>query len=273
MRSSRSPLPARRAPTAALVLFGLALAAPGAAQERGFYLALAVPFESLSATFDKTVDNSDLETLAPPPRAGEIFREADSASGFATPLGFAAGYRLPLPGDGFFLAAEAEYLNHSGSVGGRLDGIGESPDTNELGELWPDPWELRRRHRYGVSVRFGARPGAFRGRETDLYLVGSLHRTAAEVLGSYEGCLDPTPCHGEGLTAGTDSREVSLVGWSVGAGLERTLFGRIALGAEALYSSYGEASWVADFPDVKITVPTTISAAGLSLNLRLLVRF
>ena len=262
-----------RAAAAALLAGTWALPAAASAQERGFFLGVALPWNSLSATLDKTVDNSDPETLAPPPRAGEVYQQSDSAGGFGFGFGVSSGYRVVLPGGSFFLDAEVELEVPDDGVRGRLEGVGTSTDRNELGELWPDAWQLDRNYRYGVLLRLGGSPAPLWHHDIALYLVAGLHRTAAEVIGRYSGCLDPTPCNGEGLTSGTDTRDVTLAGWSLGAGLEKTVIGRLAVAAEARYANSGEASWAADFSDVKITVPTTISAEGLSVLLRVLLRF
>ena len=249
----------------------LAAASVAAAQGSGFYLGLGLPFESLSVTYDKTVDNTDPGTVVPPPRAGQAFQQIDSTRGWQSGTGAVAGYHLPLSDGRLFLRTELDFVRFRGGVGGRLEGVGESAGRNELGEVWPDPWELRRRHAYGLSLRFGGSPGALRELGASLYLLAAVQRVVGDVVVDFTGCLSPTPCGGEGLTSGRDSREVEQIAWGIGAGLETTLVGRLGLAAEVRYTIHAEDSWVADFSEVKVTVPTTIGAEGLALQLRLLI--
>lgn len=256
-------------------VFVLALAVPASSlaqgPERGFYVGVASPLGLPTATFDKTVDNTDPETLAPPPRAGTTFQEVDTGSGNVTGVGLLLGYRWPLAGSPLGLAAEVDLSTNGGAASGRFDGIGDSPDRNELGELWPDAWSYEPGARAGVTLRVEGMPGAFRSQGLRLFALAGLHRTTATVTTEFHGCLDPVPCGGAGLSSGTDPRDAVLYGWSAGVGVEKFLAGRLAVAAEARYADDGEASWVADFSDVKITVPSVVTASGISLRATLVI--
>ena len=257
-------------------LIGMALAAGvvagrGAAEAQTLYFGLAGAAERLGVTFDKTVDNTDPNTLAPPPWAGIAHNEVDTASGWGSESGAVAGVRIPI-GLGF-VRIEADYASHSDGVGGKLEGIGESPGRNELGELWPDTWEVRRERSLGLTLHLGGSPGALDYHDASVYVLGGIRRASTTVVSGFEGCLSPVPCNGVGLVSGTTTEEITLLGWTAGAGLEKAVFGRVAVGAEARYTRYPDESWTVPFTDVAITVPTVVHANGLSLHLRLLVFF
>ena len=48
---------------------------------------------------------------------------------------------------------------------------------------------------------------------------------------------------------------------------------RISLRFEAAYSEYGDESWIADFPDVGVTVPSTVEAEGIGVTVSLVRLF
>ncbi|MCE2559040.1 MAG: hypothetical protein J4F98_10620 [Acidobacteria bacterium] len=48
---------------------------------------------------------------------------------------------------------------------------------------------------------------------------------------------------------------------------------RIVLRFEARYSDYGDESWVADFPDVRVTEPSTVEADGIGVTVSMVRLF
>ena len=153
-RSSRclpcSPVKVAVVGVAALLI----VAGASYAQERGFYAGYTASAEQFDATFSKSVDNTEPDTLAPEPRRGMVFHDTSSA------------------------------------------------DTVDLG-LLATTWGI------GVEKRIGS--------------------------GEY---MD-----------------------------------RIVLRFEARYSDYGDESWVADFPDVRVTVPSTLEADGVGVTVSMVRLF
>jgi len=255
---------------AAVVLAaGLGSAEPAAApQRRGFRLGIAIPLDRAGVTYEKAVDNTDPETLVPAPRRGQVFEDEGSASGPLAGLALLAGYRWAL-GGGTFFGAEADLAFHRGVLEAQLEGSGTSPSRRQLGEVWPDDWSFEKRHSYGVTVHFGGSPGGLDSRDESVYLLAGVHRVAAQVTVDWLGCLSPVPCAPDQFASGADARDLDFLAWTVGVGFEKHLGERIALRAEGRYRTYTEESWVADFPEVRVTVPTGARGRGPGLTLTL----
>lgn len=248
---------------------GLSPAESAFAQDRrGFRFGIAMPLERAGVTYEKAVDNTDPGTLVPAPRGGQVFEEEDSATGPLAGVALLAGYRWAL-GGGTFLSAEADFTFHRGTLEAQLEGSGTSPSRRQLGEVWPDEWSFEKRHSYGMTVRLGGSPGGLGSRDESVYLLAGLHRIAAGVTVDWHGCLSPTPCTPDQFTSGADPRDLDFLGWTLGAGFEKGLGERIAVRAEARYADYGEESWVADFPEVRVTVPTSVRGGGPGVTLTL----
>ena len=242
---------------------------PAAAQDRrGFRFGIGIPVERAGVTYEKAVDNTDPETLAPAPRRGQVFEDEGSASGPLAGLALLAGYRWPL-GGGAFLSAEADFALHRGALEAQLEGSGTSPSGRQLGEVWPDEWSFEKQRSYGVTVRLGGSPGALGSREESVYLLAGLHRVTAQMTVNWRGCLSPVPCTPDQFTSGADPRDLDFLTWTVGVGFEKGLGERLAVRAEGRYASYGEESWVTDFPEVRVTVPTSVGGGGPGLSLML----
>ena len=248
---------------------GLGPAEPAAAQDRrGFRFGIALPLERTAVTYEKAVDNTDPGTLVPAPRRGEVFEDEGSASGASPGLALLAGYEWPL-GGGLILGAEADFAFHRGMLEAQLMGSGTSPSGRQLGEVWPDEWSFEKQRSYGLTLRIGGSPGGLSSRDESIYLLAALHRIAARMTVNWHGCLSPVPCTPDQFTSGTDPRDLDFLSWTLGAGFEKGLGGRIALRAEARYETYSEESWVADFPEVRVTVPTSVRGGGPELSLML----
>ncbi len=240
-----------------------------AAQDRrGFRFGIALPLERTGVTYEKAVDNTDPETLVPAPRGGQVFEDEGSASGPLAGLALLAGYRWPL-GGGTFLSAEADFAFHRGALEAQLEGSGTSPSRRQLGEVWPDDWSFEKQHSYGVAIRLGGSPGALGSREESVYLLAGLHRVAAQMTVNWHGCLSPIPCTPDQFVSGTDPREVDFLAWTLGVGFEKGLGERIALRAEGRYRTYTEESWAVGFPEVRVTVPTSVRGGGPGLSVML----
>ena len=256
----------------------LILAGASPAQDGGFYAGYTATAEQFDATFSKSVDNTDPETLVPEPRRGMVFHDQDSADTVDLAAGFVVGYRTA-PGDGgAYLSTELDVMFHSGEPDGRLAGVGTSPDRKQLGESWPDAWSLDKKRSYGLTLRLGFLPESLRSRDMSLYLLGGVRLFKSRFSTTFEGCLSAEPCSASEFVSGSDGRDVDPVATSWGLGLEKR-FGsgeyarRIALRFEATYSEYGDESWVADFPDVRVTVPSAVEAEGIGVTVSMVRLF
>ena len=252
----------------------LILAGASLAQERGFYAGYTATAELFDATFSKSVDNTDPDTLVPEPRRGMVFHDRDSADTVDLAAGFVGGYLAPLGAGGAYLSTEVDVMFHSGEPGGQLAGVGTSPDRKQLGESWPDAWSLDKKRSYGLTLRLGFG----QSRDMNIYMLGGVRLFKARFSTTFEGCMTAEPCSPSEFVSGTDGRDVDPVATTWGLGLERR-FGsgeyhrRIALRFEATYNQYGDESWVADFPDVRVTVPSTVEAEGIGLTVSMVRLF
>lgn len=265
--------PPRRAPCAPVRAVGLGaaslliLAGASLAQGRGFYAGYTASAELFDATFSKSVDNTDPNTLVPEPRRGMVFHDRDSADTVDLAAGFVGGYRATLGDGGAYLSTEVDVMFHSGEPDGRLAGVGTSPERKQLGESWPDAWSLDKKRSYGLTLRigFGQSP------DMSIYMLGGVRLFKARFTATFEGCVTAEPCSSSEFVSGTDGRDVDPIATTWGLGLERR-FGsgeyhrRIALRFEATYNQYGDESWVADLPEVGITVPSAVEAQGIGVT-------
>ncbi len=260
---------------AASLLF---LAGASLAQESGFYAGYTASAEQFDATFSKNVDNTDPDTLVPEPRRGMVFHDTSSADSVDLAVGFLAGYRALLSDGGAYLSTEIDVTFHSGEPDGQLAGVGTSAERKQLGESWPDTWSLDKKRSYGLTLRLGFEPESLRSRDMSFYLLGGVRLFKARFGTTFEGCLTAEPCSPSEYVSGTDGRDVDPIATTWGLGLEKR-FGsgdharRIALRFEASYSRYGDESWVADFPDVRVTVPSTVEADGIGVTVSMVRLF
>ncbi|MCY3963962.1 MAG: hypothetical protein OXG83_02895 [Acidobacteria bacterium] len=273
----RPPRRPRYVPVRAVALGAasvLVLAGASLAQERGFYAGYTATGELFDATFSKSVDNTDPDTLVPEPRRGMVFSDRNSADTVDLAVGFVGGYRAPLGDGGAYLSTEVDVMFHSGEPDGRLVGVGTSPERNQLGESWPDAWSLDKKRSYGLTLRLGFGES----QDMNIYMLGGVRLFKARFSTTFEGCMTAEPCSPSEFVSGTDGRDVDPIATTWGLGLEKR-FGsgeyarRIALRFEAAYSEYGSESWVADFPDVRVTVPSAVEAEGIGVTVSMVRLF
>ena len=207
--SIRPRLPAVSA-TVLLILSAQTVAA--LAQDRGFYVGVTAPMEYLDVTFEKTVDNTDPNTLVPAPLAGQVFQDRDSSKSLTYGVGFVAGYHLAFPGTGFFTSVEFDVELPRGTVDGQLPGIGSSPGRNQLGESWPDEWSFEKKRSYGVAFKLGGSPGPLSFWDVRLYGLAGIRLVEAEFTTRFNGCLSPVPCSTGEFTPGSETRNQDFTG-------------------------------------------------------------
>ena len=246
---------------------------PAPAQDRGFYVGVTAPMEYLDVTFEKTVDNTDPNTLVPAPQAGQILQDRDSSKSLTYGVGFVAGYHLPFPGTGFFASVEFDVELPRGTVDGQLAGIGSSPGRNQLGESWPDQWSFEKKRSYGVAFKLGGSPGPLSFWDVRFYGLAGIRLVEAEFTTHFNGCLRPTPCSTGEFTPGSESRDQDFKGWVAGAGVEKMFGDHIGFRAEVRRPRSGNERWTTPFSDVAVTVPASVTARGTNLSIGLITYF
>lgn len=263
---------------AALVAALLASAIPASAQtlpdgSGGFYLGLSLPTGSFGATMRKAVDNTAANTLVPEPRRGRVFDDEVTGDGLVYGLAANAGYRLSLSDGAYYVDGEVGIGGHGGTLEAQFAGVGVSPERKQLGESWPDVWNVEKRLSYGATFRLGGRPGALRARGLSLYLMAGVAFTDVRLRSDYDGCFSPEPCEPAEFESGTENLDLDFMAWRSGIGMEKRLGGRLAIRIEASYSSYAREEWVTPFEDVGVTVDSSIDAEETGLTLSLVRRF
>ena len=244
----------------------------GNAENGGFYLGLAFPLGPLSATMQKSVDNTAPNTLVPEPRRGQIFDDEVSGDALSYGVGLSAGYRMPFSGGAYFLDAAVDVESRGGAIEAQFPGVGISLERKQLGESWPDRWNLDPETSYGVTLRLGGSPGGLRSRGISLHVLAGVRVAGAHFTNHYDGCFATEPCDPSQFLSGREDRDMDFTVWKSGIGLEKSLSRRVALRLEASYSVYAREEWTTEFEDVVVTVRSSMKATEAGLALGLLLR-
>ena len=244
----------------------------GNAGNGGFYLGLAFPLGQLSATMQKSVDNTAPNTLVPEPRRGQVFEDEASGDAISYGIGLVAGYRMPFSGGAYFLDAAVDVESRSGTVEAQFPGVGISPERKQLGESWPDRWNLDPATSYGMTLRLGGSPGGLQSRGISLHLLAGVRFAGAQFTNHFDGCFTTEPCDPSQFESGQEDRDMDFTVWKSGVGLEKSLSQRVALRVEASYSIYAREEWTTEFEDVVVTVRSSMKATEAGLALGLLLR-
>ncbi|MCY3698011.1 MAG: hypothetical protein OXH46_00030 [Gemmatimonadetes bacterium] len=244
----------------------------GNAGNGGFYLGLAFPVGPLSATMQKSVDNTAPNTLVPEPRRGQVFEDKASGDALSYGIGLVAGYRMPFSSGAYFLDAAVDVESRGGTVEAQFPGVGISPERKQLGESWPDRWNLDPATSYGVTLRLGGSPGGLQSRGISLHLLAGVRFAGAQFTNHFDGCFTTEPCDPSQFESGQEDRDMDFTVWKSGIGLEKSLSQRVALRVEASYSVFAREEWTTEFEDVIVTVRSSMKATEAGLALGLLLR-
>ncbi len=244
----------------------------GNAGNGGFYLGLAFPLGQLSATMQKSVDNTAPNTLVPEPRRGQIFEDEASGDALSYGIGLVAGYRMPFSGGAYFLDAAVDVEARGGIVEAQFPGVGISPERKQLGESWPDRWNLDPATSYGMTLRLGGSPGGLQSRGISLHLLAGVRFAGTQFTTHFDGCFTTEPCDPSQFESGQEDRDMDFTVWKSGIGLEKSLSQRVALRVEASYSVYAREEWTTEFEDVVVTVRSSMKATEAGLTAGLLLR-
>ncbi|MCY4121393.1 MAG: hypothetical protein OXG72_10790, partial [Acidobacteria bacterium] len=137
-----------------VALLGVALIAlpPKATAADGLFVGVTVVGAKYSTDYDKTVDNT-LANNTSMLFAGQRLHSKDSTNGITYDAGVLLGYRGSL---GILqYGVEVDWMTHQGTISGKLEGAGSSPLRNQIGENWPEDWELAKDKSYGITLRIG----------------------------------------------------------------------------------------------------------------------
>ena len=244
-----------------------ATVAPTTRAEDGVYVGITVVGALYEATYDKTVDNT-LANNASMLFAGQRLHSGDSSDSITYDAGVMVGYRGSL--GVLFYGVEGDWMTHQGTASGRLEGVGTTPQRNQLGENWPEDWKLAKDRSYGLSVRVGGEVPLL---NTTAYVLVGIRRVQADFSRSYSGCLlADTLCEPAQFQTGSELFDENFNAFAFGAGIEQPL-ANLVVRAELRYVAHGSADQLVLFDDLGVSVPTRLEASEVGLGVSLLLRF
>lgn len=244
-----------------------ALMTPLAAADDGIYVGVTVVGALYDATYDKTVDNT-LANNASMLFAGQRLHSEDSADRMTYDAGVLVGYRGSL--GVLFYGIEGDWMTHKGTATGHLEGVGTTPLRNQVGENWPEDWELAKDRSYGLTVRVG---GELPLIDTTAYVLVGVRRVQADFSRSYFGCLLVGEiCEASQFETGSEFFDENFNAFSIGAGIEQPLANLVVRG-ELRYVAHGSTSQLVLFDDLGVRVPTRLEASEVGLGVSLLYAF
>lgn len=252
--------------SAAGVVLATSLATAATAGE-GFFVGVTVVGSLYDATYDKTVDNT-LDNNASMLFAGQQLHSEDSGDRMTYDAGVLVGYRGSL--GVLFYGIEGDWMTHRGTVSGHLEGVGTTPLRNQVGENWPEDWELAKDKSYGLTVRVG---GEVPFIDTTAYVLVGVRRVQADFSRSYFGCLlTDTLCEPAQFQTGSEFFDENFNAFSIGAGIEQP-FANFVIRGELRYVAHGSADQLVLFDDLGVRVPTRLEASEVGLGVSLLWTF
>ncbi|MCE2407617.1 MAG: hypothetical protein J4G19_08975 [Pseudomonadales bacterium] len=157
------------------------------------------------------------------------------------------GYRLNFADGTQFLALQAEIALTGDDISGRLDGAGNSPGRNVLGEAWPEDWTLETSRSMGVVAKYGVARSLFGTIDISLYGLAGVRQTTIDFFSSFHGCFELAGCSVDDLRTATQSYDPQVNLLVAGFGLETGISGKTSLQFELRLVEDFEADWIADF--------------------------
>ena len=235
------------------------------AQGGGFYVGITSDVDYLRVKHRKTTINAPNTGAL---QEGNTYNDSDSASKIAFGGGLLAGYRLSLGEDGaFYASAEVDGQLHARSASGALPGKGDSQDSRQSGESWPDAWNLKRKYSYGATLKLGG-AAEFLGSGSSLYVLGGARRLKTRLKVDFAGCVDHnTLCDDPSqYTPGSYSQNNSLWGWTAGAGVEKMLGEKIGIRSEIRHTRYEKVKRVDVLRDLRVPASNEHNETDFSLS-------
>ena len=243
------------------------------AQEKNVYFGVSTTLANIDAAWNKTVDNSLANSLVPDIRRGQIVIEEDTVSTGTLGLSFLAGYRLPIAYNVYYLSIEFDIKADRSDIQGRMLGTGTSAGKNQLGESWPDQWELDDTISRGATLKISTSPGVLSSIDMSLYVLVGVRQLDTTFTSQFYGCLASETCSEADdtpdFTSGTTARDIQVNGATIGLGLGKGLGQKIVLRLETRLTTYDDATWEDFFETVNVNVPNKIDTEQLGFTIGL----
>lgn len=157
------------------------------------------------------------------------------------------GFRLNFADGTQFLALQAEIALTGDDISGRLDGAGNSPGMNLLGEAWPEDWNLETSRSIGVIAKYGITRSLFSTIDISAYGIAGVRQTTIDFFSSFHGCFELDGCSVDQFRTATQSFDPEVNLLVAGVGLETGISRKTSLQFELRLVEDFESDWVADF--------------------------
>lgn len=243
------------------------------AQEKNLYFGVSTTLANIDAAWNKTVDNSLANSLVPDIRRGEILIDEDKVSTGTLGVSVLAGYRLPFAYNDYYLSIEFDIKADRSDIQGRMLGIGSSAGKNQLGESWPDQWELDDTSSRGATLKISTSPGFLSAIDMSVYALVGMRQLDTTFTSQFYGCLSSEPCSEAAdtpnFTSGSDERDIQVNGATLGVGIGKGLGQKIVLRLETRLTRYDDATWEDFFETVNVNVPSKIDTKQLGFSIGL----
>ena len=243
------------------------------AQEKNLYFGVSTTLANVDAAWNKTVDNSLANSLVPDIRRGEILIDEDKVSTGTLGVSFLAGYRLPFSYNDYYLSIEFDIKADRSDIQGQMLGIGSSAGKNQLGESWPDQWELDDTSSRGATLKISTSPGFLSAIDMSIYALVGMRQLDSTFTSQFYGCLASEPCSEAAdtpnFTSGSDERDIQVNGATLGVGIGKGLGQKIVLRLETRFTRYDDATWEDFFETVNVNVPSKIDTKQLGFSIGL----
>ncbi len=157
------------------------------------------------------------------------------------------GFRLNFADGTQFLALQGEIALAGDDISGRLDGAGNSPGRNLLGEAWPEDWNLETSRSIGVIAKYGVTRSLFGTIDISAYGIAGVRQTRIDFFSSFHGCFELEGCSVDQFRTATQSFDPEVNLLVAGVGLETGISRKTALQFELRLIEDFETDWVTDF--------------------------
>ena len=240
------------------------------AQERNLYVGVTTAISDVAGTWFKTVDNTLSNSLVTGARRGQ-WSTKDSAEDLGLEVGLLVGYRFPLGLNDTYLSVEVDAAADLNEVSGQLPGRGTSNNATQLGEAWPDGFDVEGERNYGITLKLSHQPGILRPLGVNLYVLAGMRRYEGEFRNHFVGCFSVVECSNDAGTpnfeSGSDSRKLTNDGYSLGIGIGKEFMMNTSIRVEARVTQYDDQMWTVPFQELGVQVFNDLETRYLSVGI------
>ncbi len=222
------------------------------------------------ATYTKVLDNTFPDN--PTPVAGQLFTTSNTGSGNLAGAGVVAGFRHLL--DNSFISVQLELTKGAGRAPGFVRGEGISQTKAQLGEAWPETFEVSANSEFAIVGKWGRELNATGWTAiSGFYALAGFKRVSVDLDTRFErGCPMVEPCTGIQFQSGEATQSTSGQTFLLGAGLEHAFSDRFVAQLEVRLQGSIEGEELETVPEGYLTVNRAVESRDLSFSIDL-IRF